>query len=58
MVIDIGVQIFLVFIFGLMTAICKKAKLDWGVIFFGWGTAILFIAFAIADVSEAVGLIK
>jgi len=58
MVIDIGIQIFLVFIFGLMTVICKKAKVDWGVKFFGWGVAILFIAFAIIDISEAVNLIK
>lgn len=58
MAIDIGTQIFLVLIFVLMTLMCKKFNLEWGVKFFGWGTAILFIAFAIKDVLDAVNLIK
>ncbi len=58
MTIDIGTQIFLVLIFAIMTGLCKKSNLDWGVKFFGGGTAILFIVFATIDVLDAVNLIK
>ena len=58
MAIDSAIQIFLVVIFAILTGLCKKSNLDWGVKFFGWGTAILFIAFAIIGVLDAVNLIK
>lgn len=55
---DIGTQIFLVIVFALMTGLCKKSNLEWGVKFFGWGTAILFVAFAIIDILDAINLIR
>jgi membrane protein implicated in regulation of membrane protease activity len=57
MAVDIGTQIIIVFIFGVMALFTKK---DYPNIskFFGWSTAILFVLFSALDIIDAVVLVK